>query len=625
MATSAGGGAFSSGKLSHAMVDDLAPFDGDVAPLSTQSTEGPGRLAGRQTVVDRTRKALHTEDASKSAVMEHWTKAKEAAPELDGMAPHQPPAEQQWSQTLTEAQQIAKEERMIQNRLEHAGLTFNELWAANERDRSTKTMSDAGVVKRDIRLVGERMRKSKRGLINPNSNSMQSFDLLTLLALGFTVIVTPYEIGLVHHSGPALVLTNFVVNSIFAIGMVLQFFIPYREDQKVGGQLVKRHSRIALHYLKGPFFVDLVSTIPYELIAEAVASGSDTKTLRLLRMLRAVRLLKLGRLFRASRILTRLADLFETHLDFSVSHATRTVGFWTVALLVLIHWFVCFWCLLCQLRGSQRTDELIAAQLATDGECEAGEGDCLSECEVELLVGLAGRTLRHVQNGENWICHAKANGGVPQDVEGSQHWQLYVFVLGADVSGPGFVSATSTPEYATNFVFQFVMLIISNIFVGVVATAQSEADPQAKAFKARMDHLNHFLADVNAPMHLKKRTREYVRSCKDLVAKQSFGDLYDLFCPKLRGDVLEHISHEILANVNFFNDCEAGFMREISQKLKHYGYEAGDYIKCSEPTLCVVTRGTAVLGGKPITMHQYWGEDVIVSSHALRDTRNAST
>ena len=34
-----------------------------------------------------------------------------------------------------------------------------------------------------------------------------------------------------------------------------------------------------------------------------------------------------------------------------------------------------------------------------------------------------------------------------------------------------------------------------------------------------------------------------------------------------------------------------------------------------------MTRGTAVRGGKPITLSQYWGEDMIVTSAALRDSR----
>jgi hypothetical protein len=64
-------------------------------------------------------------------------------------------------------------------------------------------------------------------------------------------------------------------------------------------------------------------------------------------------------------------------------------------------------------------------------------------------------------------------------------------------------------------------------------------------------------------------------------------------------------------------------LRELSLKLRHVGYEAGDRVKLAEPTLCIVSRGTAVLGGKPISINQFWGEDMVVTSKALRDSRIA--
>ena len=601
---------FSVGKLAAQIEDEN---DNDGAPRSAQNGEAPGRQTG----------AMIASTLGRSSCAGLWGKAK-LVTELDGKPPE---SASPWGKTLNEGQRLAREERVIQSRLENSGLTFNELWADRERERSSKALSDTYVLNRDIGLVKKRMRASKRGLLDPLWPSVQVFDLLMLLVLLYTVVVTPYEIGLVRHSGWKLQLTNDIINVIFFLGIVEQFVLPFRESPKKGGRLIKKHSEIAWNYIRnGPFVLDVITTIPYDHIVNAIYTiqgeeGTDTRTLRMLRMLRAVRLLKLGRLIHSSRILMRMSELAERYLDFNVSHATRTVVFWTFALLILIHWYVCWWNLLAQLMATQRSDVLEAARLA-NGQCQRGLGDCLSECEMELLAGITRRTIEFVHNAETWVCHAIANGGVPENIS-EEHWQLYVFVLGSDLSGPGFVTPTSTPEYATNFVFQFIMLIISNIFVGVVATAQSEADPLGKAFKARMDHLNHFLDDVNATDELKRRTREYFRSTKELVAKQTFGDLFEMFSPMLRGDVLSHISKEVLMAVPFFRGCEDSFLREISQKLKHYGYEAGDRVKVLEPTLCIVTRGTAVLGGKPITRNQYWGEDMIVSSAALRDSRIA--
>ncbi|KOO24295.1 voltage-gated ion channel superfamily [Chrysochromulina tobinii] len=491
-----------------------------------------------------------------------------------------------WGKPLNDVQRLVKEERVIQARLDNYSFDYNDIWAARERVRTSKSLSDINVLQRDKKRVVARLRKFKRGLLNPNSTTMQVLDLLTLLALGFTVLVTPYEVGLILNPITSLDYANYVVNVIFFLGIITQFFLPYHEKAQEGGRLVRSHSRIAKRYVLGSFFVDVVSTIPFSDLAPLLMSGEQSsKELQLLRMLRAVRLLKLGRIFRASRILVSLADLLEQWFDFS------------------------------------RTEVLELARLA-DGTCERGHGDCLSACEQELLSTIMAKSVEVINQAEVWWCHAIASGAIPPEAVGPQHFELYLFVLGhAELEH--MVIPSNRAEYATNFVCQFIMLIVSNIFVGVVANAQAEANPLDKAHKARLDHLNHLLDSVRAPQDLKRRTREYLRCTKDLVAMQGFTDLYDLFSPKLRGDLLGFISNKLLKNVPFFESCEPGFMRELSLKLSHVGYEAGDRVKLAEPTLCIVSRGTAVLGGKPISINQFWGEDMVVTSKALRDSRIA--
>lgn len=122
------------------------------------------------------------------------------------------------------------------------------------------------------------------------------------------------------------------------------------------------------------------------------------------------------------------------------------------------------------------------------------------------------------------------------------------------------------------------------------------------------------------------RTREHFRFTRDLVRKQSYNDLYHLFSPRLRGEVLACISMRTLQAVPYFVKCERQFLNALSQRLSHHGYAQGEIIDHGDEggTLSIVTRGTAVRGGKPITLYQYWGDDMIVSSRALRDRRPAS-
>lgn len=458
----------------------------------------------------------------------------------------------------------------------------------------------------------------------------------------------------------------------------IQFFIPYRESYLVGGAKVKNHKKIAKRYLRSWFILDFISTFPYEMIANLAMYGSPrpsinvevdisnmtiaeqsvvalkaSSTMRLLRLLRIMRLLKLGRIARAGRITSRIVDRLEKYI--SISYTARTLCFWTFLMLVLIHWFCCVWGLLGQEQGSQRNDDLEVLRLSTfeeagagralavakktaviggDGgggaafsidsivNCNRGPLSCLSTCELQLLAWKQSKEVAYVSKQESWMCRAVTEGKIPSDFL-ARHSEVYLYLL----QGSGLIIAPeSTAEYITYFVLSFLFLIVSNVFVGVVAAAQSEADPQTKEFKARMDHLNHFLSDMRVPMELKQRTREHFRFTRDLVRKQSYNDLYERFSPKLRGEVLSHISLRTLKSVPYFASCERGLLNALSQRLAHHGFAQGEIINHNDQgcTLSIVTRGTAVRGGKPITLYQYWGEDMIVTSVALRDKRPAA-
>ena len=329
---------------------------------------------------------------------------------------------------------------------------------------------------------------------------------------------------------------------------------------------------------------------------------------------------------------------------------------WTLIMLVIIHWFCCSWGLISAEIGTQRTFELEAARLATFNQtlldagatagrrlgpaaviklggssasssgtgdvdvsnCERGAGPCLSYCERIILSQLNGWTDGGLfaMSQQSWSCRAVSEGKLRGDFN-AWHRTTYMYLL----SGFGMITPSNLVEYSVFFLISFIFLVASNMFVAVVAAAQSEADPQTKEFKARMDHLNHFLTDMAVPLDLKQRTRDYFRFTRDLFRKKSYGDLYDVFSPKLRGDVLCHIAIKTLEAVYYFKGCERGFLNALSQRLTHFAYEQGEPIAHYEPTLCIVTRGTAVRGGKPITLNQYWGEDMIVTSAALRDKR----
>ena len=528
-----------------------------------------------------------------------------------------------------------REERQMRARVEEysKSLTFDKLFEFRERERAMQGMSNPAMVRRDVQQVRTRMRLHNRCVLDPNSNVLQTWDLLILVALIYTATFTPYEISFL----PANAWSNWFnvfITGMFAIDICKEFLLPYDLPPKAGGGKVKNHRMIAKNYLRGWAPLDIVATIPIDTLVGLANpdGGTAMDALKAIKMLRLARLLRLGRLLRASRVIARLVDTLERYM--TISYTMREVGFWTIAMLLAFHLLSCLWGLLAMMRTSQRTEALEAKRVAAVPFCERGPGSCLSECELELLFDMRAATPTGgsadpttIQYDELWLCRAITSGVLPPESEGQHGW-YYFYVLTDMVLSFGIgVYPRAHSEYVLAFVGAMINMVMNTFFLGVIATAMSQSDPLTRDFKARMDHLNHFLKECNAPAELKNRTRGYLRHTRDLVAKKAFDDIYSLFSPKLRDDLHAHASMDTLKVVPFLRDCEDGFLRELAPKLTHHGFEAAEAVRTGSSegdVLCVVTRGTAVKGGKPITLRQFWGEDFILNSAALRDKRPVS-
>ena len=84
--------------------------------------------------------------------------------------------------------------------------------------------------------------------------------------------------------------------------------------------------------------------------------------------------------------------------------------------------------------------------------------------------------------------------------------------------------------------------------------------------------------------------------------------LLPCFSPHLRGEVLSHVSSRTLQAVPYFRGCERELLNALAARLTHHGFARCEMMRGDGEglTLSIVTRGTAVRGGKPITLYQYW-------------------
>ena len=156
-----------------------------------------------------------------------------------------------------------------------------------------------------------RRKKLKWYIIDPQSTFMQLWDALTAIALIFTALVTPLEVGFLpapECPSETLFIVNRLVDSIFIFDMTLQFFLSHPVKMNVWEVSLKK---IAKRYLEGWFILDIFSIFPsiFDIIP-VLECGNTTDPSKkdpatALRVVRALRLLKLLRLMKTPFALVR--------------------------------------------------------------------------------------------------------------------------------------------------------------------------------------------------------------------------------------------------------------------------------------------------------------------------------
>ena len=202
-------------------------------------------------------------------------------------------------------------------------------------------ITDKAVFKRDVDVVRKRLKQISQRTLDPRSNFVRTWDLITILALAFTAFVTPFEVSFFAakiYSGPVNFTLNRLVDAIFFFDIVVCFFLPYRAPVKEGGMMVYDNRKVAIAYLKGWFFLDLITCIPFDVFFAAVASaGGLTVDASVYSYMRMFRILKLVRIVRASRIIGRWQD----HV--AISFALLSLIKFSFLTIILAHWLACLW------------------------------------------------------------------------------------------------------------------------------------------------------------------------------------------------------------------------------------------------------------------------------------------
>lgn len=472
-------------------------------------------------------------------------------------------------------------------------INFIELCQQRYPGKSWKELS----LQDQTRLIDSAL-KCEHFLLDPHSREMRHWDVVMLLALSFTGLVTPYEVVFKQDIDVPLFVTNRIVDLVFVVDMILQLFlkVEIKQKGKYGTMLMRDPKALRWRYFRRWFFLDLVSIVPFDVfllaLGEDHAHHVELQGMKLFRCLRLCRLMKLLRILRTSRIMLR----WQNYLAIPFSHQ-KFLKF-SMVLLLASHWMACLW------GGVGLT---VGKDLCPDPSQGSLELDVVPLEEVSWVTALYTETKRSPSDPCNHFHTYLA----------ALHWSVMTITS----IGYGDVFPVRDVEYVVCIGCMLLGGVLWAYVIGSACSILSNMHPVEENFETNTDLLNMVMKEVNMPSHRKEIYREFLREAKVHDAITMFNEVTRSFSPLLRKELMLHINEDWIRRVYYFKKAPNALVMELAERLGTKFFAKREPLTDIRNCLCMIERGTLAHGGIILVPGDSFQEDMIVTDPALHVIR----
>lgn len=197
------------------------------------------------------------------------------------------------------------------------------------------SVSDLGV-EGSLHLAVEEEDRADCYVVNPGNIFRMLWDLLLILALLFELWSTPFAIIFLNDDSVPRIfpIMSHVITAYFGADILLNFNTGFYDKDKI----VMSRKAIAKKYLQFWFWLDFLTTIPFDLVASSIAGGL-VRLLRFGKVLKLTKALRVVKLAKTLRSLVKLGNLqFSLRLRYLITPAQAMF-----VLVVAAHVFGCVW------------------------------------------------------------------------------------------------------------------------------------------------------------------------------------------------------------------------------------------------------------------------------------------
>ncbi|XP_044012585.1 potassium voltage-gated channel subfamily H member 8 isoform X2 [Aphidius gifuensis] len=338
------------------------------------------------------------------------------------------------------------------------------------------------------------------------------WDWLILISTFYVAVIVPYNASFISTDRPTVV-SDVVVETLFMFDIILNFRTTYVSRK---GKLVINGKKIAVHYLKGWFSIDLVAALPFDLMyASDVYSSEESGTSH-------VHLVKLTRLLRLARLLQKM----DRYSQYSAMILTLLM----LSFSLVAHWLACIWYVIAD-----------KERLNNDKEWNLGWIHTLAE-RLRIPV-------QNVTHAENYVT------------------ALYFTCSSLTSVGFGNVSANTTYEKIFSICTMLVGALMHAVVFGNVTAIIQRMYSRRSLYQSKWRDLKDFFTLHQIPDKLKQRMQDYFQTTWSLNHGIDIHETLKEFPEELRGDVSMHLHREILS-LPIFEGASQGCLKLLSLHIR---------------------------------------------------------
>jgi hypothetical protein len=377
-------------------------------------------------------------------------------------------------------------------------------------------------------------------LVHPEGEKYRLWNKIVAMLLVYTLIVTVVEVCFIEPptsiSDPWLAV-SLVVDFLFLCDILLTFCVPFLDTNHLKVNLsgkdlyCKNRAKIALRYIQGWFAIDVLTTIPFQLVP--FLGETKQQGLGVVKALRILRLVKLVRLLKSSSMLQKLENILISDLGMPwayYSTLSTALGF-----VVMLH--------------------VLGSLFHLLGSWEKGSHARLGDAAYDIDPG-----------SRTWLTETKTYADGPS-IATLPWFERYLYsclflatsLTGWDSLGVRF-ALVSTQEVVVQLVLVVVGAVLYAYTVSVVAPrlGQTTAAKASDEWHRQMDSMNHAMREVDLPIEERRKCQQLLKATREYYFLKATHEELEHAPATLKARLLLLTGQKWLEHVTFFKHLELG-------------------------------------------------------------------